>query len=99
MIEAGLIRQRTGEGMVIARARGKLRGKPPKLSPAQTREVHRMHRGTFSWPRTEIAAQGTCLCPHRHVLAGILNRAKALPPLGMADRAVLSPAREPRTWP
>jgi DNA invertase Pin-like site-specific DNA recombinase len=29
--------------MAIARARGKLRGKPPKLSPAQTREVHRMH--------------------------------------------------------
>ena len=41
--EANLIRQRTREGMAIARARGKLRGKPPKLSPAQTREVHRMH--------------------------------------------------------
>jgi DNA invertase Pin-like site-specific DNA recombinase len=43
MIEAGLIRQRTGEGMAIPRARGKLRGKPPKLSPAQTREAHRIH--------------------------------------------------------
>ncbi len=41
--EANLIRQRTREGMAIARARGKLRGKPPKLSPTQTREVHRMH--------------------------------------------------------
>ena len=41
--EAGLIRQRTREGMAIARSRGKLRGKPPKLTPAQDREVHRMH--------------------------------------------------------
>ena len=29
--------------MAIARSRGKLRGKLLKLSPAQTREVHRMH--------------------------------------------------------
>jgi len=41
--EAGLIRQRTREGMAVARDRGKLRGKPPKLTPAQAREVHRMH--------------------------------------------------------
>jgi DNA invertase Pin-like site-specific DNA recombinase len=41
--EANLIRQRTREGMAIARDRGKLRGKPPKLTPAQAREVHRMH--------------------------------------------------------
>jgi len=41
--EANLIRQRTREGMAIARDRGKLRGKQPKLSPAQAREVHRMH--------------------------------------------------------
>ena len=30
--EAGLIRMRTREGMAIARARGKLRGRRPKLS-------------------------------------------------------------------
>lgn len=41
--EANLIRQRTREGMAIARDRGKLRGKPPKLTAAQAREVHRMH--------------------------------------------------------
>ncbi len=39
--EANLIRTRVG--MAIARDRGKLRGKQPKLSPAQAREVHRMH--------------------------------------------------------
>ncbi|MCT1766894.1 recombinase family protein [Brevibacterium casei] len=37
--EADLIRQRTREGMAVARARGHLRGKTPKLSPAQDRHV------------------------------------------------------------
>ena len=41
--EAGLIRLRTREGMAIARARGKLRGKQPKLSDRQQRELCRMH--------------------------------------------------------
>jgi DNA invertase Pin-like site-specific DNA recombinase len=52
--EANLIRQRTSEGIAIARDRGKLRGKPPKLSPAQAREVHRMH-ASGEYPITEIA--------------------------------------------
>ncbi|AWV17643.1 DNA resolvase [Methylobacterium sp. XJLW] len=41
--EADLIRARTREGMAIARAKGKLRGKQPKLSAKQQREVRRMH--------------------------------------------------------
>ena len=41
--EANLIRQRTREGMAIARSRGKLHGKQPKLNPAQAREVTRRH--------------------------------------------------------
>lgn len=40
--EADLIRLRTREGMAVARARGKLRGKTPKLSPRQARELRRM---------------------------------------------------------
>ena len=40
--EADLIRMRT-RGMAIARARGKLRGKQPKLSDRQQRELCRMH--------------------------------------------------------
>jgi DNA invertase Pin-like site-specific DNA recombinase len=41
--EADLIRLRTREGMAIARARGKLRGKPSKLSDRQQKELRRMH--------------------------------------------------------
>ena len=33
---------RTREGMAVARAKGKLRGKRPKLSPKQQRELVRM---------------------------------------------------------
>ena len=47
--EADLIRMRTREGMAIARAKGKLRGKQPKLSNKQQRELRRMHDvGTYS---------------------------------------------------
>ena len=41
--ETDLIRMRTRKGMAIARARGKLRGKQPKLSDRQQRELCRMH--------------------------------------------------------
>ena len=41
--ESDLIRMRTREGMAIARAKGKLRGKKPKLSDRQARELRRMH--------------------------------------------------------
>ena len=41
--ESDLIRMRTREGMAIARAKGKLRGKQPKLSEKQQKELMRMH--------------------------------------------------------
>ncbi|WP_346778267.1 recombinase family protein [Paraburkholderia sp. Ac-20342] len=41
--EADLIRLRIREGMAIARAKGKLRGKQPKLSIKQQKELRRMH--------------------------------------------------------
>jgi len=47
--EADLIRMRTCEGMAIARAKRKLRGKQPKLSGKQQKELRRMHdTGTYS---------------------------------------------------
>ena len=41
--EADLIRMRTKEGMAVARARGKLKGKKPKLSDRRQAELRRMY--------------------------------------------------------
>ncbi len=41
--EADLIKLRTREAMAIARAKGKLRGKKPKLSDRQQKELRRMY--------------------------------------------------------
>ncbi len=47
--EADLIRHRTREGMAVARAKGKLRGKQPKLSDRQQQELFRMRNsGEYS---------------------------------------------------
>src|SRR5438309_3218654 len=41
--EVDLLRMRTREGMAVARAKDKLRGKQPKLSAKQQAELRRMH--------------------------------------------------------
>jgi DNA invertase Pin-like site-specific DNA recombinase len=41
--EVDLLRLRTREGMAVARAKGKLKGKQPKLTPRQQAELARMH--------------------------------------------------------
>lgn len=41
--EGDLIRARTREGMKVAKAKGRLRGKPPKLSPAQESHLVKLH--------------------------------------------------------
>lgn len=55
--ESDLIRMRTREGMAIARAKGKLRGKQPKLSDKQQKELCRMH-GTGEYSISDLA--GVC---------------------------------------
>ncbi|MFH6681372.1 recombinase family protein [Clavibacter michiganensis] len=42
--ESDLIRARTREGMAVAKVRGKLKGRKPKLSPAQERHLVALHR-------------------------------------------------------
>ncbi|AEF43036.1 Resolvase domain protein (plasmid) [Hoyosella subflava DQS3-9A1] len=41
--EVDLLRMRTREGMVIARAKGRLKGRQPKLTTKQQTELRRMH--------------------------------------------------------
>jgi DNA invertase Pin-like site-specific DNA recombinase len=41
--ESDLIRMRTREGMKLAKARGRLRGKQPKLSPKQEAHLAALH--------------------------------------------------------
>ncbi|MEL6841518.1 MAG: recombinase family protein [Pseudomonadota bacterium] len=52
--ESDLIRMRTREGMKIARAKGKLRGKQPKLTDKQQKELCRMH-GTGDYSISDLA--------------------------------------------
>lgn len=52
--EGDLIRLRTREGMSIARAKGKLRGKQPKLSDKQQKELCRM-RETGQYSISDLA--------------------------------------------
>lgn len=41
--EVDLLRARTREGMAVARAKGKLKGRQPKLTAAQQRELVKLH--------------------------------------------------------
>ncbi|MEI2268126.1 recombinase family protein [Microbacterium sp. No. 7] len=43
--EADLIRARTREGMAVARAKGRLQGKQPKLTPSQASHLRSLHAG------------------------------------------------------
>lgn len=52
--EADLIRARTREGMAVAKAKGRLRGKQPKLSKAQEIHLVSLHRNGVH-TTTEIA--------------------------------------------
>ena len=65
-----LIRMRTREGMAIARAKGELRGKQPKLSNRQQRDLCRIHAaGEYS-----ISDLAKLFSVSRPTVYGTLNR-------------------------
>lgn len=72
--EADLIRLRTREGMAVARAKGRLKGKPPKLSERRQVELRKMH-GTGEYSISELAelfavSRPTVYRVLRHAAAG-----------------------------
>ena len=52
--EVDLLRMRTREGMAVARAKGRLKGRRAKLSTKQQTELRRMH-GTGDYTITDLA--------------------------------------------
>lgn len=52
--EVDLLRMRTREGMAVAKAKGMIRGKQPKLSPKQKTELRRMP-GTGEYSINDLA--------------------------------------------
>ena len=72
--EVDLLRMRTREGMAIARARGRLKGKQPKLTARQQTELVRMHAtGEYT-----IAELMEVFSIGRATVYRTLNRAAAL---------------------
>ena len=75
--EVDLIRLRTREGMAMARAKGKLRGKRPKLSDKQHKELWRMYE-TGEYSISDLAELFSVSRPTSIVpLPGRLNEAQA----------------------
>ena len=52
--EVDLLRMRTREGMAVARAKGRLKGRQPKLTTKQQAELRRMH-STGNYTITDLA--------------------------------------------
>ncbi len=73
--EAGLLRMRTREGMAVARAKGRLQGRQPKLSAEQQGELRRMHAsGDYS-----IADLAELFTVSRPTVCRTLQRSPASP--------------------
>jgi DNA invertase Pin-like site-specific DNA recombinase len=74
--EADLIRLRTREGMQVAKAKGRLRGKQPKLKPNQAKHLLELHElGTYTQAEfAELFGVG------RSTIYRTLDRVRPAPP-------------------
>ena len=80
--ESDLIRTRTREGMAMARAKGRLRGKKPKLSEKQGKELRRMYdTGEYS-----ISDLADVFSVSRPTLYRTLHRVPGREPLSQTER-------------
>ena len=81
--EADLIRMRTKEGMAIARAKGKLKGKKPKLSDRRQTELRRMYdTGEYSISDLaelfDVSRPSTAFCSEHRVQTHLQLRCSGL---------------------
>ena len=82
--ESDLIRMRTREGMAMARARGRLRGKKPKLSEKQGKELRRMYdTGEYS-----ISDLADVFSVSRPTIYRTLHRVPGREPLSQTERQI-----------
>ena len=81
-VEADLLKMRTREGMAIARSRGRLKGKKPKLTARQQAELTRIH-----------ATGGYTIADHMEVFS--VGRATVYRVLNRAAASTPSPAAVP----
>lgn len=81
--EADLISARTKEGMKVAKAKGRLRGKKPKLSPTQERHLVELHRAG-GHTGAELAELFNVA---RSTVYRAVERARAVVPTASADAA------------
>ncbi len=82
--ESDLIRMRTREGMAMARARGRLRGKKPKLSEKQSKELRRMYdTGEYS-----ISDLADVFSVSRPTIYRTLHRVPGREPLSQTERQI-----------
>jgi Resolvase, N terminal domain len=86
--ESDLIRLRTTEGMRVAKAKGRLRGKQPKLNPRQEAHLVALYRAA------EHSTTTTCLASRDPWSTGPSN---APPDNNAPDHKQISPRRDP--WP
>jgi DNA invertase Pin-like site-specific DNA recombinase len=89
--EADLLKLRTREGMAIARSRGRLKGKKPKLTARQQAELVRMHAtGGYT-----IAELMEVFSVGRATVYRVLNRATTSTP---SCAAVPGPSPDTPAW-
>jgi DNA invertase Pin-like site-specific DNA recombinase len=91
--ERDLISMHTREGMAVARAQGRLKGKQPKLSKAQRSLLFELHDGA-STPRRKLLNWSACLEPPSTVSFNAVGRC-SWPQLRLTSSdASASPVRE-----
>jgi DNA invertase Pin-like site-specific DNA recombinase len=90
--EVDLLRMRTREGMAIARANGKLKGKAPKLNARQRAHLLRLHQaGEHSIGEIAVLLSVSRATVYREIARAQINPASSPSPTATGGLAEVSP--------